>query len=75
MKAGQEYRLCCKKKYLGDETFATVDFSDLESKVQVGDLIICDFGAVIFRVIGFEDENEFIRTKDLEEVILFHLLE
>ena len=52
--------MCCKRKFLGDDTFATVDFSELESKIKLGDMIISDFGTAIFRVIGFEDENEFI---------------
>lgn len=26
LKAGQEYRICCKKKVLGDESFTVVDF-------------------------------------------------
>ena len=26
LKAGQEFRICCKKKIVGDDTFAVVDF-------------------------------------------------
>ena len=67
LRAGQEFRICCKKKLLGDETFATCDFSELESKLKIGDHIIVDFGAVCMKVIGFEDEAEFLASKHNEE--------
>lgn len=67
MKAGQEFRICCKKKLLGDETFAVCDFSELESKLKVGDHIIVDFGAVCLKVIGFEDEADFLASKQNDD--------
>lgn len=66
MKAGQIFKICCKKKVLGDETFAVVDFQELENKLKVGDHVIVDFGAVCMRVIGFEDEGDFLVSKQLE---------
>lgn len=66
MKAGQILKICCKKKVLGDETFAVVDFQELESKLKVGDHVIVDFGSVCMRVIGFEDEGDFLVSKQLE---------
>lgn len=52
---------------IGDETFAVCDFSELESKLKVGDHIIVDFGAVCLKVIGFEDESDFLASKQNEE--------
>lgn len=66
LKAGQEFKFCCKKKILGDETFVCVDFNDLNTKIKVGDHIIVDFGAVCMRVVGFEDESEFLQSKQFE---------
>ena len=73
LKAGQEFRFVCKRKYLGDETFiglfcnTSVDFPDLESKLKIGDHIILDFGAVCLKVIGFEDEHQFLVSKQLDD--------
>lgn len=33
LKAGQEFRIVCKKKILGDETFTVCDFGDLSGKL------------------------------------------
>lgn len=56
----------CKKKIPGDETFACVDFQELSNKIKVGDHIIVDFGSVCMKVIDFEDEADFLATKQLE---------
>jgi len=56
----------------GDETFAAVDFKELESKLKVGDHVIVDFGAVCMRVIGFEDEVDFLVSKHLEGLPMKH---
>jgi pyruvate kinase len=66
LKAGQIFKLCCKKKVLGDETFTVVDFQELENKLKVGDHVIVDFGSVCMRVIGFEDEGDFLVSKQLD---------
>lgn len=66
LKAGQEFRICCKKKLLGDETFVCVDFQELENKLKIGDHVIVDFGSACMKVIGFEEENEFLMSKQLE---------
>ena len=68
MQAGQEFRICCKKKILGDESFVCVDFVDLNQKIEIGHHIIIDFGAVCMRVIGFEDEGDFLTSKQLEGI-------
>lgn len=39
------------------------DFSELESKLKIGDHIIIDFGAVCLKVIGFEDESDFLASR------------
>lgn len=55
-----------KKKMLGDETFAVCDFSgmdDMASKLKIGDHIIVDFGNICFKVVGFEDESDFLARK------------
>lgn len=66
MKAGQEFKICCKKKILGDESFVCVDFQELENKLKVGDHVIVDFGAVCMSVVGFENEADFLVSKQLE---------
>lgn len=43
-----------------------VDFQELENKLKVGDHVIVDFGAVCMRVIGFEDEGDFLVSKQLD---------
>lgn len=63
LKAGQEYRILCKRKIAGDESFATVDFKNLANKLKIDDHIIVDFGAVCMRVIGFEDQDDFLANK------------
>jgi hypothetical protein len=52
-----------KKKLLGDETFAVCDFSEMSNKLKIGDHIIVDFGNVCFKVIGFENESDFLASK------------
>lgn len=66
LKAGQEFRICCKKKILGDDSFVCVDFQELENKLKVGDHVIVDFGSVCMRVVGFEDEADYLMSKQLE---------
>lgn len=56
----------CKKKIPGDETFAVVDFQELSNKIRIGDHIVVDFGSVCMRVVGFEDESDFLASKQLE---------
>jgi hypothetical protein len=48
----------------------------LESKLKVGDHIIVDFGAVCLKVVGFEDEADFLASKrdDDHDVKLFILI-
>lgn len=58
----------------GDETFATVDFQDLSHKMKIGDHIIVDFGAVCMKVTGFEDESDFLQSKQLEGLDVMLLL-
>ena len=53
---------------LGDETFAVVDFQELEDKLKVGDHVIVDFGSVCMKVIGFENESDFLVSKQLEGI-------
>lgn len=43
-----------------------VDFQELENKLKVGDHVIVDFGSVCMRVIGFEDEGDFLVSKQLD---------
>ena len=52
--------MCCKKRLLGNDNFATVDFPELEQKLKIGDHIKADFGAVNLVVTGFENESEFL---------------
>lgn len=55
-------------KVLREKDFAVVDFSELYSKLQVGNRIIVDFGAVCMSVIGFEDESEFLNRRQIDDV-------
>jgi len=68
LKADQEFRLCSRKKLLGDETFAVVDYSELPNKLKVGDQIIVDFGSVALTVVGFENEKDFLERKEKESL-------
>ncbi len=43
-----------------------MDFQELANKIKIGDHIIVDFGAVCMKVIDFEDEADFLTTKQLE---------
>jgi pyruvate kinase len=62
----------CKRKILGDETFAVCDFNDLADKIKVGDHICVDFGSVVLKVIGFESESSFLAMKNPDhDVYLF----
>jgi len=63
LKAGQEFKVVCKKKILGDETFTSIDYGDLPEKLKVGDHIICDFGNIVLKVTGFESEFQFLQSK------------
>ena len=36
--------------------------------MKVGDHVIVDFGAVCMRVVGFEDESDFLVSKQLEGI-------
>lgn len=40
-----------------------MDFQELANKLKVGDHLIVDFGAVCMRVVGFEDEADFLSSK------------
>jgi len=40
-----------------------VDFKDLHKKLKINDHIVIDFGAVSLKVVGFEDQEEFLARK------------
>jgi hypothetical protein len=51
-----------------------VDFSELYSKLKVGNKIIVDFGAVCMSVIGFEDEAHFLSRRSKDDVSIVAVL-
>lgn len=60
LKRGQEFRLVFSSKFIGDHTFAPIDFSsDLAEKITIGSKVFIDYGAVCLEVIGLEDEAKF----------------
>lgn len=59
---------------MGEKDFAVVDFSELYSKLKIGNRIIVDFGAVCLSVIGFEDESDFLLRRQVDDVWLYNKL-
>ena len=60
LKGGQQYRIYCKKKVIGNEDFIGCESSELHKKLKVGDHIIADHGKAYLKVVSFEDEDEFL---------------
>jgi pyruvate kinase len=61
VKTGQEIRISSNQEILGDEGMFVIDYPMLDEKLKINDKIIIDYGAIVMTVIGFENEDKYLR--------------
>lgn len=68
--SGQEIRISSNQAILGDEGMFVIDYNSIDEHLEIGDKILVDYGGVVLTVIGFEDEEKYLKRKQKAQELL-----